>query len=322
MSEVAEMSDTEMKELAAKVHEAVDSAKVKANPSIEAAKATQALKDAITAHSSQRDQFTLDEMGVDTFTAVSSYENNRDVIERAAKQAKGKGPHHTSAIVAIAMLDRKENKALWERTEKENPINTLPFIKLDGHTRAYGWTTPIKEGEPKTLFERPECLSITVYRNQSDEQIHEIVKNYCDGVNKANNVELQQMATKKAEFEPQTNFVRKDSWKTAFRTVNSKYGKDLDLAFADFKDQMQAIDDLNVDTTYSEKKLSGVRAALITTYSADEKEKWVAFWSEFYNKDTKEKAFTSLFAKLKAIHPGKAKEAKEQCEKTFKKYQE
>lgn len=315
MSDVV-ISDVEMKELAAKV-----------NKVVEAQSPAKTLRAAIEAHSSQRDQFTLDEMGVDTFTAVSNYENNRDVMERAAKQAKKSGTHHTSAIVAIAMLDKEKNKDLWERTEavaKEQGIaHTLPFIKLDGHTRAYGWTTPSKKDATKTMFERPECLSITVYRNQTDAQIHEIVHNYCDGVNKANNVELQQMGMKKAEFDPQTDFVRKDSWKTAFRTIDSKHGKaDLEGVIELFKDQLMAIDALNIDTTNKTKKLSGVRAAMISTYDESNSEKWVAFWSDFFAEETTSNSILRLIVKLGGLKTGAAKEAKEQCEKTFKKYQE
>ncbi|EDK1967263.1 hypothetical protein CH513_15385 [Salmonella enterica subsp. enterica serovar Infantis] len=291
-----------------------------------AAKAVTTLTNAIAENTSSNNVICLQEMTVDTFTSVSSYENNRDVKDRAIKQAKKKGTHHTSAMVAIAVLDPERNRALWERTEKvtadQGIPHTLPFIKVDGHTRSYGWTTSDPKNTDKTLFDCPDYLLITVYRGMTDDQIHEIVHNYCDGVNKANNKELQQMGMKKVEFDPQSDFVKKDSWKTAFRTVDREYGKlSMEEVIKLCRVQLEAIDALKINTTNSTKRLSGVRAALIATYSENECDKWIAFWEDFFADEPQIKKVLTMLAKLGNLKTGNANGALDLCLKTFKQYQ-
>ncbi|EFN5169656.1 hypothetical protein FQJ65_01170 [Escherichia coli] len=292
----------------------------------QAAKAVTTLKAAIAANASSNDMICLQDMTVDTFTSVSSYENNRDVEDRAKKQAKKGGSHHTSGIVAIAVLDPERNAALWKRTEKaaadQGIPHTLPFIKVDGHTRSRGWTTPHAKDAEKTLFDCPESLLITVYRNKTDEEIYQIVINYCDGVNKANNKELQQMGMKKVEFDPQSDFVKKDSWKTAIRTVNRDHGKlSMEKVIELYRVQLNAIDDLKIDTNSTAKKLSGVRAALIATYSENECDKWIAFWEDFFADKPSNEAIKEMLLELANLKTGNAAGALDLCLKAFEQYQ-
>ncbi|END3518138.1 hypothetical protein ABFK60_001220 [Escherichia coli O13/129/135:H4] len=290
-------------------------------------KAITSLTAAIAANGSTNPVICLQDMAVDTFTRVSSYENNRDVADRAIKQAKKKGTHHTSGMVAIAELDPERNADLWKRTmkvaEDQGIPHTLPFIKVDGHTRSYGWTTPDPKAPEKMLFDCPEYVLITVYRGMTDDQIHEIVHNYCDGVNKANNAELQQMGMKKAEFDPQSAFVKKDSWKTAFRTIDREHGKgELEPVIELYRKQLEAIDSLNIDTKNTSKKLSGVRAALITTYTEEGRDKWLTFWKDFYTVEPVSKKVSNLVSALGELKTGDAKGAMDQCVKVFKAYRE
>lgn len=259
----------------------------------------------------------LSGVGVEVFCTVTNYENNRDVEARAVKQAKIEGAHQTGDHVAIVMLDPERNKELWERTEREHPVNTLPFIKVDGHTRAYGWNTPNPKDPSKYLFARPESLFITVYKNQEDHEIYQLVQDYCSGVNKATNGELQQMGMKRVEFAPISDFVKKDSWKTAFRTIKLEYGKNVDLAIETFREELEAIDDANIGTKATHKKLSGVRAAMITTYEKAGKGKWRGFWSMFFNPKTRADLFLDLWSWLEENSTAPAKEVMQEVEDAF-----
>ncbi|ELO4930450.1 hypothetical protein QUR06_000247 [Escherichia coli] len=265
-------------------------------------------------------------VSVDVFIAITNYENNRDVEKRAEKQAKqgADKAHQTGDQVAIVMLDPIRNAALWERTErvaKEAGLpHTLPFIKVDGHTRAYGWKTPHPKEQNKHLFKRPECLFLTVYKNQEDAEIYQLVQDYCSGVNKATNGELQQMGMKRVEFAPESDFVKKDSWKTAFRTIHAKYGKDVDLAIETFRDELEAIDAANISTKTTHRKLSGVRAAMITTYNAKAVGKWRGFWSMFFNPKTRSDLFLDLLEWLETNSTAPSKEVLATVEEAFCKH--
>ncbi|EDR9150319.1 hypothetical protein BSY48_004427 [Salmonella enterica subsp. enterica serovar Agbeni] len=324
------MTDTEIDQTA-------EAAKNAVNKVIASKAVVTAITNAIAANTSANSVICLQDMAVDTFIGVSSYENNRDVADRAKKQAKKGGTaHHTSGAVAIAELDPERNKALWERTEKaakdQGIPHTLPFIKVDGHTRSYGWSNPstatVTHGEtvngvfiPDNMFKRPDYLLITVYRGMTDDQIHELVHNYCDGLNKANNKELQQMGMKKVCFDPQTNFVKKDSWKTAFRTItrdNNK--KSMETLIELYQSQLSAVDALNVDTFNTAKKLSGVRAALITTYTEKDCDKWLGFWEDFYQTEPTHKAVDQLVKHLGELKTGDAAGALALCTKAFTKF--
>ncbi|EEO4819390.1 hypothetical protein G6K72_000825 [Salmonella enterica subsp. enterica serovar Rubislaw] len=332
------MNNTEVEQIAEEVAPAI---RVQA----QAAKAVTTLKAAIEANTSSNSVICLQDMPVDTFTSVSSYENNRDVEARAIKQAKKDGSHHTSAMVAIAVLDPERNAALWKRTEKvaadQGIPHTLPFIKVDGHTRSYGWSVVRYENDktcknlttledlkakgssdtPPYLFTRPDYLLITVHRDMTDDQIHELVHNYCDGVNKANNAELQQMGMKKVEFDPQSDFLKKDSWKTAFRTVDTANGKkSMEALIELYRKQLEAIDALKIDTKNTAKKLSGVRAALIATYSEKDCDKWIAFWEDFYQVEPESKKIQSLVSQLGELKTGNAAGALDLCVKIFKQF--
>lgn len=289
---------------------------------------------------------------VESFISVSGYENNRDVEKRALKQAqavangKDVSNHETGDTVAVAMLDPVRNKALWERTEavaKAAGIpHTLPFIKVDGHTRAYGWSTcsPFKKDMgAKKMFARPESLFVTVYRNLTDSEIYQVVQDYCNGVNKATNVELQQMGMKKIEFAPTSDFVAKDSWKTAFKVaatcINSeisttankvKWGTDLDAALKEHTDALMFVDSLEIDTADTKKKLSGVRAALLITYAMFSESTTIKkgtlkeFWSKFYANKTRDAVVMPLIADLAGIKVNDAAKALELCLDAFSEY--
>lgn len=270
-------------------------------------------------------------VAVDTFINVTSYENNRDVAERAAKQAKTESEHRNGDQVAIVMLDPVLNSALWERTKRlaaeRNEAHTLPFIKADGHTRAYGWshvktnkTVEVGVNPATQLFTRPDSLFVTVHKGLTDEQIFALVKEYCDGVSKANNRELQQMGMKRIEFTPTSDFVAKDSWKTAFRTIDRKHGKEVDSALEFFRDSLEAIDALKVETKNTTKKLSGVRAAMLTTHQMKSGAKWKGFWSMFFSVKTKQAQIVDLLAELGELGTGDNAKALELCEDAFKEF--
>lgn len=260
-------------------------------------------------------------VSVDVFIAITNYENNREVEARAIKQAKKEGAHQTGDQVAIVMLDKVRNAALWERTERvaveSGKPHTLPFIKIDGHTRAYGWNTPHPKEATKHLFSRPESLFLTVYKNQEDAEIYQLVQDYCSGVNKATNGELQQMGMKRVEFAPTSDFVKKDSWKTAFRTIKPEYGKDVDKAIETFRDELEAIDAANIQTKTTHRKLSGVRAAMITTYNAKAVGKWRGFWSQFFNPKTRAELFLDLLEWLETNTTAPAKDVMKRVEEAF-----
>ncbi|MCE0814785.1 hypothetical protein [Buttiauxella sp. S04-F03] len=202
----------------------------------------EALQTQIQANTVYENMVVLPGVAVDTFITISDYECNRPVQERALNQAKNSAQisTHLSPTVAIAMIHPERNRVLWQRTERvarEKRIpHTLPFIKVNGHTRAFGWSnrhycndTAFKENSIASndligaanlenfdmfphLFKRPGSLFVTVHMNLTDEQIYTLVKKeYCGAVGVANNKESQQMGYRKVEFVPSSDFVAKDS---------------------------------------------------------------------------------------------------------------
>ena len=299
-----------------------------------------ALKLALSKASGNANKSILSGVPVELFTAVTSYENNRDVADRAVKQAKAGGAHMNGDEVAIVELDQEVNAALWVRTEKQaaerGEAHTLPFIKVDGHTRSYGWSVRCFANKPSApcevpeehaenfityphLFTRPESLFVTVHKGLTDDQIFNLVKEYCDGVSKANNRELQQMGMKKVEFTPTSDFVAKDSWKTAFRTIDLDLAKNFDKAIEDYKAELMAIDGLKLETKKiaTHKKLSGVRAAMITTQSLATAGKWKEFWAKFFNPKCKTEMITDFWAELESNTTRPAKDVLGDCVALF-----
>jgi hypothetical protein len=292
---------------------------------------------------------------VDTFIAISDYENNRPVKERALSQAKDKGKisTHLSPQVAIALLDPERNRVLWERTVRASVASgvphTLPFIKVNGHTRAFGWSnrrfcndhsfkitsilTPEKIGaENKNnfamfpyLFNRPGSLLVTVHMNLTDSQIYDLVeKEYCGKVGVATNKELQQMGFRKIEFNPTTDFVSRDSWLTAFKLVDQKYRNNVHLAYQELRDALEAIEGLNVTTKAPVKKYAGIRTSLIMTFYIAVKHneetklnQWVDFWSDFYSADASNVIVTTLLSGLTGVASNDSKTMISKCKSAF-----
>lgn len=133
------------------------------------------IKAAVEGYTGTQDKFILSGVSVDLFVGITDYINNRPFEERAVKQAKAvkngtdTSSHDNADFVAIGVLDPVVNKTLWKRIERKakklGTPNTLPYIKLDGHTRGYGWSTvsPFKKDMgAKNLFERPVSLFVSV----------------------------------------------------------------------------------------------------------------------------------------------------------------
>ncbi|EJY3122522.1 hypothetical protein OGA32_000104 [Salmonella enterica] len=297
----------------------------------------------------------LSGVDVDTFIAVSDYENNRPVEERALSQAKAKDKisKHLSPQVAVVLLDRVRNKALWERTEREarakNIAHTLPFIKANGHTRAYGWShriyahdtsykpssilSPEKIGAHNInnyelfpyLFTRPDSLLLTVHMNLTDDEIYTLVKDeYCGKIGVATNKEAQQMGFRKVEFSPQSDFVTRDSWLTAFKLVDPNYRKNVHLAYEELRDALDAIDRLNITAKAPVKRYAGIRTSLIMTYYIAVKHEqetklreWIEFWSDFYSDNPSNVTVTTLLSGLTAVASNDSKSMIDKCKSSF-----
>lgn len=294
----------------------------------------------------------LSGVDVDTFIAISDYENNRPVEERALNQAKAKDKisKHLSPQVAIVLLDPQRNKALWERTEREakakNIPHTLPFVKVNGHTRAYGWSHRIyahdKNYKPLSneqvgahnindyalfpyLFKRPSSLLFTVHMNLTDDEIYTLVKDeYCGKVGVATNKETQQMGFRKVEFNPKSDFVARDSWLTAFKLVDQKYRKNVQLAYEELRDALEAIEGLDIKAKAPVKRYAGIRTSLIMTYyiavSHEEETKlreWIEFWSDFYSDNPSNVIVTTLLSGLTAVASNDSKSMIDKCKSSF-----
>lgn len=301
----------------------------------------------------------LSGVAVDTFISISDYKCNRPVKERALAQAKisAQISKHLSPVVAIAKLDRILNSALWERIERvarEKGIpHTLPFIKVNGHTRAFGWSNRrhfndrlFKETSILSidqigaanlddferypyLFNRPGFLIVTVHVNLTDEQIFALVeKEYCGKVSALTNKEAQHMHYRKNDFAPSSNFVARDSWLTAFKLVNpQKYRKNVDVAYAELQDALTAIEGLQVDTKAPIKKYAGVRASLIKTYDLGVRNdvesklpQWVAFWTDFYSATPSNEIVNALLSGLTGVASNASKSMIEMCVESFESY--
>lgn len=297
-------------------------------------------------------------VSVDTFISISDYECNRPVKERALAQAKNSAniSKHLSSVVAIVKLDPVRNRALWMRTERVAQVtgipHTLPFVKVNGHTRAFGWSnrrycqdhsfketcivSPERIGVVNLqnfemfpyIFMRPSALIVTVHVNLTDDQIYSLVKGeYCGKISVASNYDLQQMGYRKVEFAPTSNFVAKDSWLTAFKLVDKKYRNNVDLAYTELQEAMKAIEGLAVNTKSSIKKYAGVRTSLINTYNTainhDVETKlpqWVAFWSDFYNAEPSNAIVQGLLAGLAGVASNDSKSMIGLCTEAFEKY--
>lgn len=297
-------------------------------------------------------------VSVDTFISISDYECNRPVKERALAQAKNSAQisKHLSSVVAVAKLDPSRNRGLWQRTERtarETGIpHTLPFIKVNGHTRAFGWSNrrfcqdhSFKENSIVSvdrigaanldnfdmfphIFNRPSSLIVTVHMNLTDEEIYTLVKNdYCGNVGVATRIELQHMGYRKVEFAPSSNFVARDSWLTAFKLVDTKYRKNVDAAYAELQDALTAIEGLEVDTKSPIKKYAGVRSSLIKTYNLavthDVESKlpqWVAFWTDFYSAMPSNEIVNALLASLTGVASNASASMIKLCEDAFESY--
>ncbi|XGI80691.1 hypothetical protein ACED16_02665 [Enterobacter hormaechei] len=326
--------------------------------SVVAINTLEALETQLNASPVYENMVVLPGVAVDTFISISDYECNRPVKERALDQAKNaaKISKQLSSLVAVAKLDPSRNRGLWQRTERtarETGIpHTLPFIKVNGHTRSFGWSNrrfcqdlSFKEnsivsadriGVAKVddfdmfphIFQRPSSLIMTVHVNLTDEEIYTLVKDdYCGKVSVATNRDLQQMGYRKVEFTPSSNFVARDSWLTAFKLVDQKYRKNIDAAYEELHEALTAIEGLQVDTKSPIKKYVGVRASLINTYKLavthDVESKlpqWVAFWSDFYNATPSNEIVNALLASLTGVASNNSKAIIDLCKNAFESY--
>lgn len=318
----------------------------------------EALEAQLNASPVYENMVVLPGVAVDTFISISDYECNRPVKERALDQAKNtaKISKQLSSVVAVAKLDPSRNRGLWQRTERtarETGIpHTLPFIKVNGHTRSFGWSnrrfcqdhtftensivSADRIGAAKAddfdmfphIFQRPSSLIVTVHVNLTDEQIYTLVKDdYCGKVSVATNRDLQQMGYRKVEFAPSSNFVARDSWLTAFKLVDQKYRKNIDTAYEELHEALTAIEGLQVDTKSPIKKYAGVRSSLIKTYylavAHDVESKlpqWVAFWTDFYSTNPADKTVTKLLSGLAGVASNASKAMIDMCTDAFESY--
>ncbi|MCK7383335.1 hypothetical protein [Enterobacter cloacae] len=326
--------------------------------SVVAINTIEALQTQLNASPVYENMVVLPGVAVDTFISISDYECNRPVKERALAQAKNSAQisKHLSSVVAVAKLDPSRNRGLWQRTERtsrETGIpHTLPFIKVNGHTRAFGWSNrrfcqdhSFNENSIVSadrigvanledfdrfpyIFNRPSSLIVTVHMNLTDEEIYTLVKNdYCGNVGVATRIELQHMGYRKIEFAPSSNFVSRDSWLTAFKLVDNKYRKNVDAAYAELQDALKAIEDLEIDTKASIKKYAGVRASLIKTYVTavahgveSKLPQWVEFWTDFYRSTPSNEAINTLLASLTGVASNASASMIKLCEDAFESY--
>lgn len=121
-----------------------------------------------------------------------------------------------------------------------------------------------------------------------------------------------------------SDFVAKDSWKTAFRTIESKWGKDTFSANLEFKEELKAIDKLKIDTDSKSKKAAGVRAAMIITCRSAMRDNelgiWSKFWKDFFSAVPKDKDVIALveeITNLSKTSVGKHSKFMEACEDAF-----
>ncbi|MDQ6584460.1 MULTISPECIES: hypothetical protein [Enterobacter cloacae complex] len=326
--------------------------------SVVAINTIEALQTQVNASPVYENMVVLPGVAVDTFISISDYECNRPVKERALAQAKNSAQisKHLSSVVAVAKLDRVRNRVLWERTERvarEKGIShTLPFIKVNGHTRAFGWSNrryfndfSFKDssilsvdriGTAKLddfdmfphIFKRPGSLIVTVHVNLSDEEIYALVKKeYCGNVGVATRVEQQHMGYRKNDFAPSSDFVARDSWLTAFKLVDPKYRKNVDAAYAELHEALAAIESMGVRTKSSIKKYAGVRTSLIKTYyraaSHDVESKlpqWAEFWTDFYQDSSSHDVVKTLHSGLTCVASNASKDMIDMCTKAFESY--
>lgn len=282
---------------------------------------------------------------VDTFCNVTRYINNRDVVKRAMRYHRAEKKEdlldcQRDDDVSIVLLDRERNKEIWDKTEQDANASgmphTLPYIVGDANTRHYGWST-MRGGKPLMSHPVSGFVTLSVYIGWTNEEVEKFVARKCAGDNKETNVEKQERILKSADLWEMctSDFIKKDSWKTAFRTIDRKYAKDtngMKQAIEDFGAELAAIDCLKLETKNiaTHQKLAGVRAAMITTLSLAHEgtgkkvaqTKWKEYWSRFFNDRTTRPDVISHRADIKDPSTGgttrPADKTKAICELEFK----
>lgn len=132
------------------------------------------------------------------------------------------------------------------------------------------------------------------------------------------------MGYRKVEFVPSSDFVAKDSWLTAFKLVEQKYRKNIELAYKELHEAIEAIDALGIDTKSPVKKYAGIRTSLIMTFYLavrhEEETKfsqWKEFWTDFYKADPSNVIVTTLLSGLTGIAFNDSKSMISKCISSF-----
>ncbi|EDK5551543.1 hypothetical protein CJD92_22370 [Salmonella enterica subsp. enterica serovar Newport] len=144
-------------------------------------------------------------MATKEFISIADYPANRDVTQRMKKEhMKTLNNYEQTKVVIVAITEK--NEMYWKKVESE-PVKGVKLMKLDGHSRAYAWT--------HKQLEVPEMLSVTVYKNLTDEQINRCYDALTSPLTAATVTEQAYTLKKRTDFEPVTKFVG-SNWKTAF----------------------------------------------------------------------------------------------------------
>ncbi|MCS5736695.1 hypothetical protein, partial [Herbiconiux daphne] len=190
-----------------------------------------------------------------------------------------------------------------------NPLCSLPLMKLDGHSRAYAWD--LKDADGNSHLEQPKSLFLMVWvAPLTDDQVLHEVKVFGSPLADISTAENADMANKAIGFKPKSEFVNKP-WKSPFKLAKNLLTEQEGREY--FLDALKFVDSFGLDASYkkqdSKESLkimkggksttqqvskydrylsSGVKAGLLRTFDkvkgdADKVQVWEKFWSEYFN---------------------------------------
>lgn len=212
-------------------------------------------------------QFINVAMPTDEFIALRGYDANRDVDRIKADRNE----HLRGSITSQNQFD----VIAVYTTAESNPKNFKEgeaFQKLDGHSRSAAW-----EAEKLT---KPEYVMVKITFGLDDNQIEHEYQVLTVGLDHATNKEQQQHFNKVAKFEPKSPFCAA-SWKTAFSILKCDYEGGL----KQYQSVIMLVDAWNIEPKkikgHEKCFTSGIKAAILDTYSEESKQEWESFWCNF-----------------------------------------
>lgn len=234
---------------------------------------------------------------VPEFLAINSYPFNRDTVERMKKEhLNGEIVNVLQKKVAVVKLDKERNADVWAEVEKqcgelEIPCS-LPWMKLDGHSRAEAWDT-IKEGA--FVLAHPEEIYVDVFQGDewSDSYIRETVKIFGSSASDLNAKERAQMANKELKLDPKSGLVN-SSWANPFRLVGIRNKASAEQEGREkYKEALIFIDGLMLEATYTKNTglntyiPSGIKGGILMSWDVCQKRGiapalWRRFWMEYF----------------------------------------